>query len=39
MPEVVANVWPMTTVQTCIVHYADLGSMPTWWRELLVVAA
>jgi transposase-like protein len=38
LPEVVANVWPLTTVQTCILHYADLGIMPTWWREPLVAA-
>ena len=30
--------WPGTTVQTCTVHYADLGIMPTWRRELLVAA-
>jgi len=28
LPEVVANVWPLATVQTCIVHYADLRVMP-----------
>jgi transposase-like protein len=26
---VVANVWPQATVQTCIIHYADLRVMPT----------
>ena len=25
LPDVVANVWPLTTVQTCIIHYADVG--------------
>jgi transposase-like protein len=39
LPEVVANVWPLTTVQTCIIHYADLGIMPTRLVKLLVVAA
>jgi putative transposase len=29
LPEVVANVWPLATVQTCIIHYADLRVMPT----------
>jgi transposase-like protein len=28
LPEVVGNVWPLTTVQTCIIHYADLWIMP-----------
>src|SRR5580698_7142679 len=37
LPEVVGNVWPLTTVQTCIIHYADLRIMPisrgsAWWR-------
>jgi putative transposase len=39
LPEVVANVWPLTTVQTCIIHYADLGIMPTWCVFPLVAAA
>ena len=30
LPEVVGNVWPLTTVQTCIIHYADLRIMPMW---------
>ena len=30
LPEVVGNVWPMTTVQTCVIHYADLWIMPMW---------
>jgi len=25
LPEVVENVWPAATVQTCIIHYADLS--------------
>jgi putative transposase len=28
LPEVVANVWPLTTVQTCILHYPDTVVMP-----------
>jgi hypothetical protein len=31
-------VWDKTIVQTCIVHYADLGIMPTSRRELQVAA-
>jgi transposase-like protein len=38
LPEVVENVWPLTTVQTCIIHYADLWVMPTSRRECLVAA-
>src|SRR3954453_5016404 len=30
LPEVVGNGWPLTTVQTCIIHYADLRIMPMW---------
>jgi transposase-like protein len=30
LPEVVAAIWPLAIVQTCIIHYADLGIMPTW---------
>jgi putative transposase len=30
LPEVVGNVWPLATVQTCIIHYADVRIMPTW---------
>ena len=33
LPEVVSNVWPMATVQTCIIHYADVRIMPMW-REI-----
>ena len=28
LSEVVSNVWPLTTVQTCIIHYADVQIMP-----------
>jgi Transposase, Mutator family len=28
LPAVVANVWPQTTVQTCIIHYPDTVVMP-----------
>jgi putative transposase len=28
LPEVVGNVWPLTTVQTCIIHYPDTVVMP-----------
>jgi transposase-like protein len=38
LPEAVANVWPLTTVHTCITHYADLRVMPTWPVKLLVAA-
>jgi transposase-like protein len=39
LAEVVANVWPQAIVQTCIIHYADLGIMPTRPVKPLVVAA
>ena len=29
-PEAIEATWPQTTVQTCTVHYADLGIMPRW---------
>jgi transposase-like protein len=38
LPEVVGNVWPLTTVQTCIIHYADLRVMPSWLVKLVVAA-
>jgi putative transposase len=38
LPEAIGHVWPRAVTQTCIVHYADLGIMPTWWREPLVAA-
>ena len=34
-----ANAWPQAIVQTCIVHYADLGIMPTRVVKPLVAAA
>ena len=39
LPEVVGNVWPLTIVQTCIIHYADLLVMPTRPAVPLVAAA
>jgi putative transposase len=39
LPEVVGSVWPLTIVQTCIIHYADLRIMPTWLAGPLVAAA
>jgi putative transposase len=39
LPDAVSAVWEKTIVQTCIVHYADLGIMPTWPAEVLVAAA
>ena len=30
LPDAVAQVWPQTVVQACIVHYADLRIMPMW---------
>jgi hypothetical protein len=35
LPEVVGNVWPRAIVQTCIIHYADLGVMPMWLLDPL----
>ena len=35
LPEVVSNVWPLATVQTCIIHYADVVIMPTWGGKWL----
>lgn len=31
-PEAIAATWPAATVQTCVVHYADLRIMPMWSR-------
>ena len=37
-PEAIEAIFPQATVQTCIVHYADVRVMPTaalqivWWR-------
>ena len=28
LPEVIGNVWPLTIVQTCVVHYPDTVVMP-----------
>jgi putative transposase len=30
LPDAIANVWPQTITQTCVVHYADLRIMPRW---------
>jgi putative transposase len=38
LPEVVANVWPLAIVQTCIIHYSDIVIMPMWSRRLLLRA-
>ena len=38
LPDAIAQVWPQAVTQTCIVHYAGLRVMPTWRRELQVVA-
>ena len=41
-PEAIEAVFPNTTVQTCIVHYADLPVMPTWVEnapQIAVLAA
>jgi putative transposase len=29
-PEAIEAIFPQTTVQTCIVHYADIRNMPMW---------
>jgi hypothetical protein len=34
-PEAIEAVFPQTTVQTCIVHYADVPVMPTRGKEAL----
>ena len=36
-PEAIEAIFPQTTVQTCIVHYADLRVMPTWALQIAVV--
>jgi hypothetical protein len=38
LPDAICVVWPQATVQLCVVHYVDLGIMPTSRRELLVAA-
>jgi putative transposase len=30
LPDAIAAAWPQAIVQTCVVHYADLGIMPMW---------
>jgi hypothetical protein len=30
LPDAVNAVWFDAVVQTCIIHYADLGIMPMW---------
>lgn len=37
--DAITTAFSRTVVQHCVVHYADLGIMPTWRRELLVAAA
>ena len=32
LPDAITTTWPLTTVQACIIHYADLWIMPTWSR-------
>jgi hypothetical protein len=39
LPDAIAQVWPQAITQTCSVHYADLGIMPTWLVKPLVAAA
>ena len=39
LPDAVSAVWEKTIVQTCIVHYSDLGIMPTWLVKPLVASA
>ena len=36
--DAIGAAFPQTIVQRCVVHYADLGVMPTSRRELLVAA-
>ena len=35
LPDSVEAVFPQATVQTCIIHYADLGIMPMWSSDPL----
>jgi transposase-like protein len=30
LPESIRATWPQATVQTCVVHYADVAVMPMW---------
>ena len=36
--DAITAAFPGTVMQRCVVHYADLRVMPTWRRELQVVA-
>jgi transposase-like protein len=36
--DAIHSAFPAATVQTCVVHYADLRVMPTSRRECLVAA-
>jgi len=36
--DAITAAFPRTVVQRCVVHYADLGIMPTWRLEPLVAA-
>jgi len=38
LPDAIATAWPQAITQTCIVHYADLGIMPTRVVEPVVAA-
>jgi putative transposase len=38
LPDAISTAWPQAITQTCIVHYADLGIMPTRVVEPLVAA-
>jgi hypothetical protein len=38
LPDVVADVWPLARVQTCVIHYSDVRVMPTLDRLSLVGA-
>ena len=35
LPEAITTVWEQATVQTCVIHYADLRIMPMWPRDPL----
>jgi len=37
-PEAIEAIFPKTTVQTCIVHYADAPIMPTFFTKSLQIA-
>ena len=36
LPEAIGATWPKAIVQTCMIHDADLGTMPIWRRDSLV---